>query len=130
MARRGLPYDKWLEKIATFVNKSRIPKDWSDTDLVDFNVKIAQFARKIKNLEPIAMDIKKSSFNFDNDLTPIRFSMNIPNEFDSDNVFFIKKNEPEKVDGILKRMIEKAFNLPESQRVELLTALHRSFKNA
>jgi len=127
---KSLPYDKWLERIATFVNKSRIPRDWNDKDLTDFNVKVVQFARKIKNLEPVAMDMNKSSFNFDNDLTPIRFSMNIPNEFDSDNVFFIKKNEPEKVDGILKRMIEKAFNLPESQRVELLTALHRSFKNA
>ena len=129
MARRGLPYDKWLEKIATFVNKSRIPKDWSDTDLVDFNVKIAQFARKIKNLEPIAMDIKKSSFNFDNNLTPIRFSMNTPNKFDSDNVLFVKKNELERVDSILKGMIKKTFKLSENQKLKLLTALHRSFGN-
>ena len=87
------------------------------------------FGRQLKNLEPVAMDIKKSSFNFDNNLTPIRFSMNTPNKFDSDNVLFVKKNELERVDSVLKGMIKKTFKLSENQKLKLLTALHRSFGN-
>lgn len=41
----------WIERIATFVNKSRVPKDWSDSDVADFKVKVKEFALKFQTIE-------------------------------------------------------------------------------
>jgi len=37
---------RWLERIATFINKSRVPKDWSDNDVADFKVKVKVLSQK------------------------------------------------------------------------------------
>lgn len=41
----------WIERIATFINQSRVPKDWSDEDVADFKVKIKELALKFYVLE-------------------------------------------------------------------------------
>lgn len=41
----------WIERIATFINKSRVPKDWSDEDVADFKVKVKELAIKFLALE-------------------------------------------------------------------------------
>ena len=41
----------WINRIATFINKSRIPKDWSDEDVADFKVKVKDLALKFYTLE-------------------------------------------------------------------------------
>lgn len=34
----------WVKRIATFVNKSRVPKDWNDDDIADFKLKVKDLA--------------------------------------------------------------------------------------
>lgn len=41
----------WIERIATFINQSRVPKDWSDEDVADFKIKIKELALKFYVLE-------------------------------------------------------------------------------
>ena len=41
----------WIERIATFINKSRVPKDWSDNDVADFKIKIKELALKFTTIE-------------------------------------------------------------------------------
>jgi hypothetical protein len=43
--------DLWINRIATFINKSRVPKDWSDKDFSDFKIKIKELALKIAIVE-------------------------------------------------------------------------------
>ena len=43
--------DLWINRIATFINKSRVPKDWSDEDYADFKVKTKELALKFFVLE-------------------------------------------------------------------------------
>ena len=45
---------QWMERIATVVNKSRVPKDWSDEDVADFKFKIAELSMKFLGIETIA----------------------------------------------------------------------------
>lgn len=44
----------WIERIATFINKSRVPKDWSDNDVADFKIKVKELSLKFTTLEAIA----------------------------------------------------------------------------
>ena len=41
----------WINRIATFINKSRVPKDWSDEDVADFKVKVKDLALRFYTLE-------------------------------------------------------------------------------
>lgn len=50
------PQSLWIERIATFVNKSRVPKDWSDNDVADFKVKVKDLALKFILIEATAGD--------------------------------------------------------------------------
>ncbi len=34
----------WINRIATFINKSRVPKDWNDKDYIDFKIKAKELA--------------------------------------------------------------------------------------
>ena len=43
--------DLWINRIATVINKSRVPKDWSDEDYADFKVKTKELALKFFVLE-------------------------------------------------------------------------------
>ncbi len=47
----------WINRIATFINKSRVPKDWSDEDVADFKVKVKKLAIKFLTLESTAGEI-------------------------------------------------------------------------
>lgn len=44
----------WIERIATFINKSRVPKDWSDNDAADFKIKVKELALKFTTIEATA----------------------------------------------------------------------------
>lgn len=46
----------WIERIATFINKSRVPKDWCDNDVADFKVKVKELAFKFIMIEATAGD--------------------------------------------------------------------------
>ena len=46
--------DLWIKRIATFINKSRVPKDWTDEDYADFKVKTKELALKFFVLEATA----------------------------------------------------------------------------
>lgn len=46
--------DLWIERIATFINKSRVPKDWSDNDVADFKVKVKDLTLKFTLIEASA----------------------------------------------------------------------------
>ena len=41
----------WINRIAAFINKSRVPKDWTDEDVADFKVKVKDLALKFYTLE-------------------------------------------------------------------------------
>ena len=41
----------WVNRIATFINKSRVPKDWNDEDYCDFKVKTKELALSFFVLE-------------------------------------------------------------------------------
>ena len=45
--------DLWINRIATFINKSRVPKDWNDEDYADFKVKTKELALTFFVLESI-----------------------------------------------------------------------------
>lgn len=55
----------WIERIATFVNKSRVPKDWSDNDVADFKVKVKEFALRFLTVESTVSTIDESCLNKD-----------------------------------------------------------------
>ena len=44
----------WINRIATFINKSRVPKDWSDEDVADFKVKVKDLSIKFYTIEATA----------------------------------------------------------------------------
>ncbi|MFI3301173.1 MAG: hypothetical protein R3Y28_07115 [Candidatus Gastranaerophilales bacterium] len=46
----------WIKRIATFINKSRVPSDWSDNDVADFKVKTKELALKFLTIEATASD--------------------------------------------------------------------------
>jgi len=46
----------WIERIATFINKSRVPKDWSNNDVAYFKVKVKDLSLKFKTIEATAGD--------------------------------------------------------------------------
>lgn len=46
-----VPDDLWINRIATFINKSRVPKDWTDEDYADFKVKTKELALLFMTLE-------------------------------------------------------------------------------
>lgn len=43
--------DLWINRIATFINKSRVPKDWSDEDYADFKIKTKELSLKFFVIE-------------------------------------------------------------------------------
>ncbi len=43
----------WINRIATFINKSRVPKDWSDEDVADFKVRVKELALKFYTIEAV-----------------------------------------------------------------------------
>ena len=43
--------DLWTKRIATYINKFRVPKDWSDEDFADFKVQTKELALKFFVLE-------------------------------------------------------------------------------
>lgn len=43
----------WFRRIATFINKYRVPRDWFDSDVADYKVKIKELALKINAIESI-----------------------------------------------------------------------------
>lgn len=43
----------WINRIATFINKSRVPKDWSDEDVADFKIKVKELALNFFAIEAI-----------------------------------------------------------------------------
>lgn len=49
----------WINRIATFINKSRVPKDWSDEDVADFKVKVKELALKFYALEATVGNTKR-----------------------------------------------------------------------
>ena len=56
----------WINRIATFINKSRVPKDWSDEDFADFKLKAKESALKFSIIEATtgSFDFEKSqSYN-------------------------------------------------------------------
>ncbi len=63
-----LPYNRWLERVATVVNKKRVPKDWCDNDLADFKQKIKEIAIKTQGLENLT---GKNSIDFDKVLNSV-----------------------------------------------------------
>ena len=52
--------DLWIKRIATFINKSRVPKDWSDEDYADFKIKTKELALKFFVLEATVGTSEKS----------------------------------------------------------------------
>ena len=48
------PDTLWIERISTFINKSRVPKDWSDNDVADFKIKVKELALKFTAVEATA----------------------------------------------------------------------------
>ena len=44
----------WIKRIATFINKERVPKDWNDNDIADYKFKIKELALKFIILESTA----------------------------------------------------------------------------
>lgn len=47
-------YDLWTNRVATFINKFRVPKDWSDEDYASFLVKTKELAIKFLIIESVA----------------------------------------------------------------------------
>ena len=41
----------WVNRIATFIHKLRVPKDWNDEDLADFKIKTKELALKFFVIE-------------------------------------------------------------------------------
>nr|DAU52963.1 MAG TPA: hypothetical protein [Caudoviricetes sp.] len=50
---------RFIEKFATFLNKSRVPKDWCDMDVADFKLKVKDIAYRFNLIESSAGTIQK-----------------------------------------------------------------------
>ncbi len=53
----------WIERIAAYTNKLRVPKDWTDEDLADYKVKIKELALKFSVLESTVGTIEEPVSN-------------------------------------------------------------------
>lgn len=62
------PDKLWIERIATFINKSRVPKDWSDNDVDDFKIKVKELALRFATIEATA---GATGLNLDSALTNV-----------------------------------------------------------
>ncbi len=49
-----LPHNRWLERVATVINRKNVPKNWSDNDLADFKRKILLISSEIKKLKSLS----------------------------------------------------------------------------
>lgn len=47
----NIPEELWLNRIATLINKLRVPKDWSDEDFADFKLKSKELSLKFLAIE-------------------------------------------------------------------------------
>lgn len=56
----NVPEELWINRVATFINKSRVPKDWSDEDYADFKIKTKELALKFEVLESTLGTSKKA----------------------------------------------------------------------
>lgn len=63
--------DLWINRVATYINKSRVPKDWSDEDYADFKVKTKELSLKFALLETTVgtkqSDLSRKSLSVLND---------------------------------------------------------------
>ena len=46
----------WINRIATFVNKTRVPKDWYDDDIADYKLKIKELALRFHTIEATVIE--------------------------------------------------------------------------
>ena len=56
----------WISRIATFINKYRVPRDWTDYDIADYKLKIKELSLKVEAIESIIDGLKcpiSDSFN-------------------------------------------------------------------
>lgn len=51
VVEKDVDEDLWTNRIATFINKFRVPKDWSDEDYAEFKLKTKELALKFFVLE-------------------------------------------------------------------------------
>lgn len=74
----NLTYERWIERLATVVNKKNVPKNWSDNDLADFKQKIIWISSEVKRLDLLAAKSKgvKISFNLDDELKALLKKIN------------------------------------------------------
>ena len=47
----NIPEELWINRVATFINKYRVPKDWTDEDLANFKLKTKELAFKFSIIE-------------------------------------------------------------------------------
>ena len=63
--------DLWINRVATYINKLRVPKDWSDEDYADFKVKTKELSLKFALLETTVgttqSDLSRKSLSVLND---------------------------------------------------------------
>ena len=74
----NLSYERWIERVATVINKRNVPKNWSDNDLADFKKKVMSTRNEIKSLELLHAQSKglKVSLNIDNELKKLLDKIN------------------------------------------------------
>jgi hypothetical protein len=60
----ALPLDRWLSAIATLLTRQP-PKDWSDRNLDEFQVALADIRLRLLNLEPLVMEAYRAQHDWE-----------------------------------------------------------------
>ncbi|WP_457627632.1 hypothetical protein [Persephonella sp.] len=107
---KNLPYKEWLESIAITVHKEKAPQDWTEDDIRLFDLELIRTARKIKELEAIALELSRNIVRPEENKIPVKISILIPGIIEEEKVLFLDKNKnlnKTKMDNDIYKNIKK-----------------------
>ena len=116
----GLDLDSWLEAIATaVVNKP--PASWIDTDKAQFEINLAQLARKFRHFEVLSYEKRKHTKPAEGEL--IRVGITRPNQSEQEWVVTLPIAAEKEVPEISKALKEALDNLEIDVDPDLRSAI-------
>lgn len=118
----NLPYKEWLESIAITVHKEKAPKDWNEEDIRSFDIGLIQIAKKVKELEPIAIELKKNKIQTEEGKVPIKISLLIPGELEEEKVIILDKKLNKK-NSINENLLKEINKLSKEEKLLLIENL-------
>ena len=105
---KDLDFRSWLESLASLLT-SKPPEVWLDTDIIKFEISLAEIARSFSTLETLSFELKsRSDKRLPKGGELIRLGITVLGEVERQKVITISKNDKARIAEI-EEVIEEAF---------------------